>query len=48
MRQDEKRSERETEGAKGQRSGGDGLRFNSINSSKPDSHVIIRNHPISH
>lgn len=43
-----KRRERETDGGKGQRSKGDGLGFNSINSSKPDSHVIIKNHPISH
>lgn len=27
---------------------GDGLRFNSINSSKPNTRVIIKNHPISH
>lgn len=40
--------EREAEAGKGQRSEGDGLRFNSINSSKPDSHVIIKNHPIYH
>lgn len=26
----------------------DGLWFNSINGSEPDSHVIIKNHPISH
>lgn len=49
MRLDEKKTEtdRGREG-KGQRSKGDGLGFNSINSGKPDSHVIIKNHPISH
>lgn len=31
-----------------QRSEGGGVGFNSINSSKPDSHIIIKNHPISH
>ena len=41
MRQDEKKSQRQKE-EKGQRNRGDGLGFNSINSSKPDSHVIIK------
>lgn len=47
MRQEEKRSKRET-GGRERSKGGGGLVFNSINSSKPDSHVIIKNHPISH
>ena len=47
-RPDEEGRRRERRRGGSERSEGGGLGFNSINGSKPDSHVIIKNHPISH